>query len=302
MKDRLAEVGYGAGWTLVRHLPEAAGRRAFRTAADRAWAAQGAGVRQMQANYARALPEADADTVLALGRSGMQSYARYWYEAFRLPAWSDDDVIARMAVHDEPQILRTLADGGVAVMGHCGNWDHIGAWAVLRGLHFTTVAERLRPESLYRRFVEYREGLGMEVLPLTGGDDPFATLQQRLAAGRIVALLADRDISGGGLEVDFLGRPATFPPGPALLSIRSGQPLIPLASWYDADHTQLQALPTIEPPTTGRLRDKVKAMTQAFADLLGEQVRAHPQDWHMLQPFWLDDVRRAHADRARETP
>ena len=295
MKPWVADAGYSAGWALVKHLPESMGRRVFSTAADRAWASQGTSVRRLQANIARALPDADAETVMNLGRDGMRSYARYWYEAFRLPVMSDGDVIARMHVHDEGPLLESLRSGGITVMGHMGNWDHIGAWAVLRGIHFTTVAERLKPESLYRRFVAYREGLGMEVLPLTGGDvDPFVTLQERLSAGHVVALLGDRDITGSGLTVDFLGSPATFPPGPALLSIRTGKPLIPITSWYDSTRTHLLALPTIEVPATGRLRDKVRQMTQAFADGLGGQVRAHPQDWHMLQPFWLDDVRQAH--------
>jgi KDO2-lipid IV(A) lauroyltransferase len=70
-----------------------------------------------------------------------------------------------------------------------------------------------------------------------------------------------------------------------------------VATWFESASTHLQPLPIIEPPATGRLRDKVLAMTQAFAASLGEQVRAHPEDWHMLQPFWLDDVQRARDQR-----
>jgi lauroyl/myristoyl acyltransferase len=298
VKEALVDAGYNAGWSLVRHLPESVGRRAFRTLADRAWASQGVGVRQLQANYARALPELDADGVLELGRRGMRSYARYWYEAFRLPAMSTDDVIGRMQVHDEQRMLDLLRAGGVFALGHMGNWDHLGAWAVLSGLRVTTVAERLKPEALFERFLAYRQSLGMEVIPLTGADrDPFSVLQGRAEEGGVIALLADRDITRSGIEVEFLGAPATFPPGPALLSLRARVPLVPLATWFDATHTHLRPLPIIEPPADGRLRDKVLAMTQAFADVLGEQVRDHPQDWHMLQPFWLDDVQRTRAQR-----
>jgi lauroyl/myristoyl acyltransferase len=298
VKEALVDAGYSAGWSLVRHLPESVGRRAFRTLADRTWASQGAGVRQLQANYARALPDLDAQGVLDLGRCGMRSYARYWYEAFRLPAMSADDVIGRMRVHDEERMLDLLHVGGVFALGHMGNWDHLGAWAALSGIRVTTVAERLKPEALFERFLAYRESLGLEVIPLTGSArDPFSILQERARAGGVVALLADRDITRSGIEVDFLGAPATFPPGPALLSLRTGVPLVPVATWFESAYTHLRPLPIIEPPTTGRLRDKVLAMTQAFADALGEQVREHPADWHMLQPFWLDDVQRARAQR-----
>jgi phosphatidylinositol dimannoside acyltransferase len=298
VKEALVDAGYNAGWSLVRHLPESVGRRTFRTLADRAWAAQGTGVRQLQANYARALPDLDADAVLDLGRRGMRSYARYWYEAFRLPAMSTDDVIGRMQVHDEQRMLDLLQAGGVFALGHMGNWDHLGAWAALSEIRVTTVAERLKPEALFERFLAYRQSLGMEVIPLTGSErDPFSVLQERAEEGNVIALLADRDITRSGLEVDFLGAPATFPPGPALLSLRTGVPLVPVATWFDATHTHLRPLPVIEPPSEGRLRDKVQVMTQAFADVLGEQVREHPEDWHMLQPFWLDDVQRARAQR-----
>jgi KDO2-lipid IV(A) lauroyltransferase len=158
-----------------------------------------------------------------------------------------------------------------------------------------TVAERLRPERLYDRFLAYREGLGMEILPLTGGDgDLLDVLSKRLRAARLVPLLADRDLRASGIGVDLLGEPTRMPPGPAMLALRTGAALHPVSIWHDdaADggrlvirwHDEIVAMPT------GRTREKVTDMTQRIADQFGDAIRAHPEHWHMLQPLWLADL------------
>jgi KDO2-lipid IV(A) lauroyltransferase len=158
-----------------------------------------------------------------------------------------------------------------------------------------TVAERLRPERLYDRFLAYREGLGMEILPLTGGaGDLLDVLSQRLRAARLVPLLADRDLRASGIGVDLLGEPTRMPPGPAMLALRTGAALHPVSIWHDEDadggrlvirwHDEILA------PPKGPTRERVTDMTQRVADEFGAAIRAHPEHWHMLQPLWLADL------------
>jgi lauroyl/myristoyl acyltransferase len=294
VRDVLVDQAYGVGWQAVRHLPESAASGMFRRLADQAWRRRGRGVVQLEANLGRVLPEASPEALRELSRAGMRSYFRYWCEAFRLPEWSRDEVVDRIVVHDEERLREPVeaGTGAVAALGHLGNWDHAGAWGVVTGIPFTTVAERLRPESLFRRFLAYRESLGMEVLPLTGGDDVSSALAERLRRGRVVALLADRDLSARGLTVDYLGQPARFPAGPAVLALRGAVPLLPVVSWYDALHTHLAILPALQPDPSLGFRDSVQDLTQKFADVLGGAVRQHPADWHMLQRVWVADLDR----------
>jgi len=137
--------------------------------------------------------------------------------------------------------------------------------------------------------VAYRESLGMEVLPLTGGPDVATVLRTRLQEDAFVCLLADRDLSRGGITVDLLGEPASFPSGPALLAARTGATLMPTISYYDDERTHIEFLPELVTDDALPLRQRVQDLTQQFADVVGKAAQEHPTDWHMLQPVWLAD-------------
>ncbi|WP_440571672.1 phosphatidylinositol mannoside acyltransferase [Streptomyces sp. KR2] len=293
MNERLSDALYGLGWSTVKKLPEPVAVRLGQTLADTAWKRRGKGVLRLEANLARVVPDAGPERLAELSRAGMRSYLRYWMESFRLPAWSE----TRIKEGFEPEGLHHLTDGLAAGKGvilalpHLGNWDLAGAWVTRNlGVPFTTVAERLKPETLYDRFVAYREGLGMEVLPHTGGS-AFGTLARRLRAGGLVCLVADRDLSASGVEVTFFGDTARMPAGPAILAQQTGALLLPVTLWFDATPVMKGRVhPPVEVPETGARAEKTSLMTQALADAFAEGIADHPEDWHMLQRLWLADL------------
>ncbi|MCZ7438448.1 phosphatidylinositol mannoside acyltransferase [Micromonospora sp. WMMC241] len=289
----LTEAGFVAGWRLVRALPRPVAAAAFRAGADRAHRRDGGGTRRLRANLRRVvgpdLPEAELD---ALVRAGLRSYARYWMEAFRLPGLSRAEILAGFRLDGAEKLAADVAAGRGAVVAlpHAGNWDAAGAWVAATGWPMTTVAERL-PDGVYERFVGFREGLGMEILPNRGGPRPaFDVLVDRLRAGYVVPLLADRDLSARGVEVDFFGGRTRMPAGPALLALRTGAPLYVASMWYEPD----AACASIEGPLALPAEDsapldaRVRVVTQRIADGLAAGIARHPQDWHMLQRMWLD--------------
>ena len=169
---------------------------------------------------------------------------------------------------------------------HSGNWDMAGVWLVQHYGTFTTVAERLKPESLYRRFVDYRESLGFEIVPLTGGErPPFEVLADRLRENRFVCLMAERDLTRRGVEVDFFGEPTRMPAGPAKLAIETGAALLPGALLLHPRQLGDRHLRRHWTPFGRR-----PAITQALADVFAGTIAAHPADWHMLQPQWIADL------------
>ncbi|MEW2621918.1 phosphatidylinositol mannoside acyltransferase [Streptomyces sp. NPDC048106] len=291
--DRLSDALYGAGWSTVKRLPEPVAQRLGRTIADLAWKKRGKGVLRLEANYARVVPGATPERLAELSRKGMRSYLRYWMESFRLPAWSPERIRAGFDPKDVHHLTGGLdaGKGVILALPHLANWDLAGAWVTTElRTPFTTVAERLKPETLYDRFVAYREGLGMEVLPHSGGS-AFGTLARRLRDGGLVCLVADRDLSSSGVEVDFFGEKARMPAGPALLAQHTGALLLPVTLWYDGSPVMRGRVhPPIEVPESGTRAEKASVMTQALADAFATGIAEHPEDWHMLQRLWLADL------------
>ncbi|WP_073945830.1 phosphatidylinositol mannoside acyltransferase [Streptomyces kebangsaanensis] len=299
VQERLTDALYGLGWGTVKKLPEPVAVRLGRVIADLAFKQGGKGVKRLESNYARVVPDATPERLAELTRAGMRSYLRYWMESFRLPAWS----VERIRTGFDPKGLHHLTDGLAAGRGvvlalpHLANWDLAGAWVTTElKTPFTTVAERLKPETLYDRFVAYREGLGMEVLPHSGGS-AFGTLARRLRDGGLVCLVADRDLSASGVEVEFFGGTARMPAGPALLAQQTGALLLPVTLWYDDSPVMRGRIhPPIEVPGTGTRAERTSVMTQALADAFATGIAEHPEDWHMLQRLWLADLEPRPAD------
>jgi KDO2-lipid IV(A) lauroyltransferase len=304
MRERFADALYGAGWGTVKRLPEPAARALGRRVADAAWRRRGPGVRRLEANLARVAPDAGPERLRELSRAGMQTYLRYWTESFRLPVWSRERIAGSFEGEHIHRLTDAIADerGVIVALPHMGNWDLAGAWLVTAlDTPFATVAERLKPERLYDRFVAYRGSLGMEVLPHTGGAS-FGRLARRLRAGGLVCLVADRDLSASGVEVSFFGEPARMPAGPALLAQQTGALLLPACLWFDESPVMKGHIyPPVEVPGSGTRAERTASMTQSLADAFADGIAAHPQDWHMLQRLWLSDLApRAGVADARE--
>jgi KDO2-lipid IV(A) lauroyltransferase len=285
---QLSDLGYAAGWRMVRAMPEFAARNAFEAGAI--YASRGGGPEQLRKNLARVIGVPAAEVPGSLIRASLASYARYWREAFRLPSM-DHQVLARRL--DDATIggehVASALDAGrgvVLALPHSGNWDMAGVWLTNTYGKFATVAERLKPESLYHRFLAYRESLGFEVLPLTGGSrPPFEILVDRLRGNGLVCLMSDRDLTRSGVRVDLFGEPTMLPAGPATLALATGAALLPVHSYYEPDVAVTDIGPGLD-TTSG----DVAAITQALADRFGTNIAAHPADWHMLQPQWIADL------------
>ena len=290
--DSLVAFGFGAGWSAVRRMPEKAAYSMFERIADTMWARHGDSVLRLESNLRRVVPDADDAEIRRLSKDGMRSYMRYWCDAFRLPGWSRERIVDSIRIIDDHYLGDGLATGrGVIVaLPHMGNWDHAGAWATLAHSPVVTVAERLKPEDLYEKFLAFRRGLGMDVIPLTGGEPVFPYLSQRLHEGNLVALLGDRDLSNSGVPVTFFGSKAKFPAGPAALAVDTGAVLLTAQLYLEGGHNHVRFFPPVEVPTEGERSRRIFRTTQLVADQIEVSIRERPTDWHMLQRLWVEDL------------
>ncbi len=294
LRDEVTSAAFGIGWSAVRRMPESSARSLFRSLADRAHARDGAGVRQLRRNLGRVRPDATPAELEDLVRAGMRSYFRYWVEAFRLPGVPPERIVATHRIIGDEHIIDALAArrGLVIALPHMGNWDHAGAWATLAHETLTTVAERLKPESLYERFLDYRRVAGDGDPPAdrrrpAGVRDPRRPLPGgpvRLPARRprpVPQRRAGHPVRARGPGAGRAGRPGGRHRrrAPARRAVVRGRRL-------GDEHRADRCTPAAE----GDRGARVAATTQSLVDRLAEGIAEHPEDWHMLQPLWTEDL------------
>jgi KDO2-lipid IV(A) lauroyltransferase len=287
MKDNLSAYLYFAGWRVVRWLPESTAYKLAYSVSDFLVKRNGKSVQRLRSNLSRTQPGMTTLDLDLLVIEAMRSYMRYWCDTFRLPDWSKKRILETVTVTNEHLLTDAIAakTGVIVAVPHAGNWDHAGAYFCAQGIRLVTVAERLKPEKLFLKFLAYRQAMGMEVLPLDGR--VLNTLEERLNEGALVALVSDRDLSRSGIEVEFFSGKARMPAGPALLALRTKAPLITAFVSYTETGVHIE-FRNIIVPSSGDESSKVKEIVQMTAQYFEDGISERPEDWHMLQRIWID--------------
>jgi KDO2-lipid IV(A) lauroyltransferase len=287
VKDNVSAYVYFAGWRIVRWLPEQKAYNIAYRIADFLVQRNGKSVQRLRTNLERTQPSITKLNLDLLVIEAMRSYMRYWVDTFRFPDWSSDRVSGTVSVTNEHLLLDAIAakTGVIVALPHAGNWDHAGAYFCAKGIPLVTVAERLKPEKLFLKFLAYRQSMGMEVLPLDGR--VLGTLAQRLRQGALVALVADRDLSRSGIDVEFFNGTARMPAGPALLALKTQAPLITAFVSYTENGIHID-FKNVVLPSAGEESAKVREIVQMTAKHFEDGISQTPQDWHMLQRIWVD--------------
>lgn len=280
---------YLFAWKFIGILPEKIAYALASFAADFAFNKNGKGVKRLRSNYKRVKPEISDVELNHLTKLGMRSYLRYWFDTFRLNNWSKNRIIETTYVIRE-NLLRdpiALKKGCIVALPHAGNWDHAAAYFCSTGITLTAVVEKLKPEAIFRKFLDYRSSIGIE--PISHKEKTIPILLERLRSGKLVALVADRDMSRSGVEVDFLGGVAKMPSGPAILAIESGAPLLTAYIRYLDKGIEITFDETIKLPVSGTKEEQIKIVTQSIANNFAKRIKDSPVDWHMLQRIWIDE-------------
>lgn len=268
----------------------------FDKAAVIAWRKKSRSIQQLELNLSRVLECAvDDPRIRPLSLRAMKSYMRYYCETFMLPRWSDEQLLSRVRAENSEPILAALKAGGAVLsLPHLANWDWAGAWAARYLGSLCTVAERLRPEGVFQKFLKARESKGITLMPLTGDGGTYEFLREHVNQGRLVALLGDRDVAKSGMGNDFFGHRASLPIGAALLALDTGRPLFTCAPWYDGENLVITFDSEIvfdRNPVQGRDRlRRAQEVTKLIAENFEQHIRRHPENWHQLQPIWPDLV------------
>ena len=287
-RARIIYLGYRGGAAFLRAVPRPLGRAVAGGAALVAW-----GIGQQQrgvvaANLRRVLgAEAPPAALRSTVRRAYVSYAMYWLEAARLDA-SDPTVLARRVVVHHPERFIAAAARGrglVVVLPHVGCWEAGAIWTASMGYPLLTVGEMLEPPELFTWFVNSRRRATLTVLP--PGTATTAQLLSQLRTGQVVALLADRDVIGGGLPTKFFGTATPIPIGPAVLALRSGAAMLPVAIYLARrGRFAIDFLPEIDTTRSGDFRADVARLTSDMVRAFETLITRHPEQWHLFQANW----------------
>jgi lauroyl/myristoyl acyltransferase len=290
MRLDLVTAAYKGGSTYVRAVPrpvaDVTARMLSRTAATLSKERRTLVARHLR----RARPELSGRALDRAVDATFDSYARYWVESFRLPGTSVAALDAGMSVDGYENVVAGIAGGNgvILVLPHLGGWEWAGFWLTrVMGLQVTVVVEPLEPPELFEFFTEFRSKLGFHIVPL--GPKAAPTVLRALRDNHVVCLLADRDIAGDGVEVDFFGERTTLPAGPVTLGMRMGAPILPTAVYFAGSGHYARVMPPLSVERNGRLREDVGRATQALAGRLEELIREAPEQWHLQQPNWPSD-------------
>lgn len=282
-------IAYLLAWRLIGVMPEKLAYLLANKISDYLYKKNGKGVKRLRSNYARVQPSISEIELDDLTKAGMRSYLRYWIDTFRLNKWSKERIISTTTVINEQLLRDPIASkqGCLVVLPHAGNWDHAAAYFCSTGINLTTVAEKLKPEQIFLKFLDYRQSIGIEVLHTEEKVMPI--LLDRLRSGKLVALVADRDLSKNGLSVDFFGGVAKMPSGPARLILDSNSAFISAFITYSEFGINIEFKSIGPVPTEGTVEERVEKLTQLMADNFAAGIKSSPVDWHMLQRIWTDE-------------
>ncbi|MGH2727330.1 MAG: phosphatidylinositol mannoside acyltransferase [Actinomycetota bacterium] len=287
LRLRLIGIGYLIVWRLARVLPERWARALFDRSSARSFRRQErrrSAVRENLMPVIGSGPELDRCV-----REAFTSYGRYWMETFRMEDMPSAELTDRFDGENlaSLDVIHKRGRGGVLATPHLGNWDAGGRWVAERW-PLTVVVEVLRPRMLIDRFVAHRRGLGMTIIPLVRGGDATARCLEKISEGGYVALVSDRDLSGRGVEVKMFGRTTKMPPGPAVLALRAGVPLIPACIYQRPDGGwHAWVMDPIDEGVLGETPENVALLTQRLAEAYEQLIAREPAQWHAFSPVWL---------------
>lgn len=280
---------YSTLWLIVRKLPKRMAYKLFDLIAGIAYRRNRKRVQYLRKNYQHVYPADNLEVIEEKVQEGLRNAMRYWCDTFRISDWESEEISKSVATKKEELLLDGFASGNgvIVALPHAGNWDHAGLYFCSKGIQVNTVAEHLKPERLFRKFLKHRESMGMSVLDLNS--QVLNELESRLKKGALVALVADRDLSKSGVTVNFFNGKARMPAGPALLAYRTNAVLITAYVSYTKNGIQIDFSGPFKADKKESESSEVSRLTQELANQFERDISKAATSWHMQQRIFIDE-------------
>ncbi len=223
-------------------------------------------------------------------REVFRSFGKYLVEFFRMEKYVDAEYIQKNVdlkqLPDLNPILNRYS-GAIILTAHIGNWELGGVVLGLLGYKLMAIALPHKERPVNELFNKQRQSKGISVVPTHLA---IRRCLETLKNKGVVAVLADRDFSLNGEPLDFLGRKAIFPKGPAILSVKTNTPIIPLFLVRNEDNTfTMECEEIILPDPNLPEKTRILSVMKSYAAIIEKKVKSHPTQWLMFRPFWIEN-------------
>jgi len=224
------------------------------------------------------------DRADAVARASFRNYFRYMFELLRFPSMDAAAVDRVVRVEGVEHLRVAMADGrgAIAVGFHIGNIDLGAAVLARQGYPVHVVVDRFEPPRLDELLQGFRRARGLELIPIEQAPRQALRVLRR---GEVLALLIDRPTPGEGVAVEFFGGPIEIPAGAALLSLRTGAPIVACRVVRTASGRFLAEVAAPIAPGEVSGRDAGRLMQRVVA-VLERWVRADPTQWYPFRRMW----------------
>lgn len=219
-------------------------------------------------------------------------------EVLYTPKLTAENIEQYVSIEGANYLSEALKSGhGVVVLtAHLGNWEWMAAALSFAGFPITTIAKP-QPNSQYTRILdEYRAMTGVEVF--NRGTSEIVKAARALKKNKVLGFLADQDGGSEGIFVDFFGKKASTPVGPAVFARRFDSVIVPIFT-YRRPQGGHQVI--IEPPLDYEKQvdeeQEIYHNTVKMTKIIEDVITAHPEDWLWFMKRWntkypIDQVQR----------
>jgi KDO2-lipid IV(A) lauroyltransferase len=253
----------------------------------------------------RRIVKANLSNIMSLGSSGpvddseiskqakavFRNFAKYLVDFFFF-ANLDGDQIKKLVNVKGIQNMHDAFKKGKGVIGitaHLGNWELGGVVTSLFGFNVNAVALSHENTKINRLFVNQRSAKGINVIPVGSDFNKYLSV---LRKNQFIALVGDRLTSDAGIKINFFNKTAVIPKGPAVLSLRTGAPIVPAFMIRNPDDTfDFVFEDLIEPSDLINAKTgSVEVLSKKIVSVMETYISKYPEQWFLFYNIWTNGV------------
>lgn len=240
----------------------------------------------LKENLKQLFPDYEDSRLKSISSKIFINFGKYLVDFFRFSLINADYIKRYVKVEGKHYLDGVLKQkkGAILASAHIGNWELGGAVLAALGFPLSVVALTHKHNNVNQFFIKQREAKGVGVIPI---GIAIRRCFKVLANNGAIALVSDRDYFDNGLEMEFFGKKAIIPKGPALFSRRCSTPIVPVFMLRNEDDTfTLKILEPIMPVQTKNEHEDLIRVTETIVKVIESVVRKYPEQWFVFKRFW----------------